>query len=261
VGGAVTEVACWSHARRTFYEARESDPAAANQALAFIRLLYAVETEARQRANAIRKERTPNALCKEAAPVPERVTGAIPDAAPNHNAEGVKTRDDAGLSPGAPPCAALTLSLRQEKSVPRLEQFKTWLQSQQASRGGPFGLPPRAPSLPKSPVGQAITYALNQWEALGAYASDGDLAIDNNAAENALRCVAVGRNNWLFCGSDTGGETAAILFSIMATCRRQDIDPFAYLRDVLTRLPATPINQIDQLLPDRWTPAFESPGT
>lgn len=213
VGGAVTEVACWAHARRKFYDARESDPAASNQALAYIRLLYAVETEARQRANALGKERG-------------------------------LTDEEAGRSPGAPPCADLALALRQEKSVPRLAQFKSWLESQQASRGGHV--------LPKSPMGQAITYALNQWEALGVYAADGDLAIDNNAAENALRCVAVGRNNWLFRGSDNGGDTAAILFSFMATCRRHEIDPFAYLRDVLTRLPATPISQLDQLLPDRW---------
>jgi transposase len=219
VGGHVTEVACWAHARRKFYDARESDPAASNQALAYIRLLYAVETEARQRANALRKERT-------------------------------LTTDDAGRSPGSPPCAELALSLRREKSVPRLEQFRAWMESQQASRGGHV--------LPKSPMGQAIAYALNQWEALCVYAADGDLAIDNNAAENALRCVAVGRNNWLFCGSDNGGETAAILFSFMVTCRRHDIDPFAYLRDVLTRLPATPINQIDQFLPDRWTPPSDN---
>lgn len=219
VGGEVTEVACWSHARRKFYDARESDPGASNQALAFIRLLYAVETEAKQRANAVRKE------------------PALTD-------------HEAGRSPGAPPCVELTLALRQEKSVPRLEQFKAWLESQQAVRGGHV--------LPKSPMGQAITYALNQWDALCVYAADADLAIDNNAAENALRCVAIGRNNWIFCGSNNGGNTAAILFSFMATCRRHDIDPFAYLRDVLARLPDTPINQIDQFLPDRWAPPAEA---
>jgi transposase len=219
VGGAVTEVACWAHARRKFYDARDSDPGASHQALAYIRLLYAVETEARQRANALRKERA-------------------------------LTSEEAGRSPGAPLCAELTLALRREKSASRLLEFKTWLESQQASRGGHV--------LPKSPMGQAIGYALNQWEALCVYAADGDLAIDNNAAENALRCVAVGRNNWLFCGSDNGGTTAAILFSFMATCRRHEIDPFTYLRDVLTRLPDTPINEIDQLLPDRCAPPVDT---
>ena len=84
--------------------------------------------------------------------------------------------------------AELIRALRQEKSVPRLAQFKTWLESQQAHRGGPV--------LPKSPMGQAILYALNQWDALCVFTTDGDLAIDNNVSENALRHVAVGRKNW-----------------------------------------------------------------
>lgn len=196
-GGHVTEAACWAHARRKFYDARNSDAATSTQALAYIRLLYDVENEAK------------------------------------------------GLS------APQRQGLRQEKSAPRLEQFKTWLESQQASRGGPV--------LPKSPMGQAIVYALNQWDALCVYTTDGDLAIDNNASENALRRVAIGRNNWMFCGSDNGGNTAAILFSLMATCQRHRVNPFAYLRDVLTRLPATPINELDPLLPDYWVGREISP--
>ena len=135
-------------------------------------------------------------------------------------------------------------ALRQEKSVPLLEQFKTWLGSQQATNGGPV--------LPKSPMGQAIQYALNQWAALCVYTTDGELAIDNNASENALRRVALGRKNWLFCGSDNGGHTAAILFSLIATCQRHKIDPFAYLRDVLTRIAAHPFKQLAGLLPNNW---------
>lgn len=104
-------------------------------------------------------------------------------------------------------------------------------------------------------MGQAITYALNQWEALCVYPTDGELAIDNNASENALRRVAIGRKNWLFCGSDNGGKTAAVLFSLIATCQRHKVEPFAYLRDVLTRMAATPVNQLDAFLPDRWSPA------
>lgn len=104
-------------------------------------------------------------------------------------------------------------------------------------------------------MGQAITYALNQCDALTVYTTDGDLAIDNNAAENALRRVAIGRKNWLFCGSDNGGKTAAILFSLMATCQRHRVDPFAYLRDVLPRIAAHPYNRLGELLPDRWKPS------
>lgn len=101
-------------------------------------------------------------------------------------------------------------------------------------------------------MGQAITYTLNQWEALCTFTTDGDLAIDNNAAENALRRVAIGRKNWLFCGSDNGGHTAAILFSLIATCQRHKVEPFAYLRDVLARIAAAPMSQLDRFLPDRW---------
>jgi hypothetical protein len=218
-GGCVTEVACWAHARRKFYEARTSDPATSTHALAYIRLLYDVEDEAKERF----EQQDVDAEAAE--------------------------RDQGGSRAGEPTLqrslSAIRLALRREKSVPRLQQFNTWLESQQASRGGPV--------LPKSPMGQAILYAMNQWDALCVYTTDGDLAIDNNVAENALRRVAVGRKNWLFCGSDHGGTTAAVLFSLIATCRRHRVDPFAYLRDVLTRIASAPIHQLDPFLPDSWT--------
>ena len=199
-GGHVTEVACWAHARRKFYDARNSDPASSTRALAEIRLLYDVEAEAKK--------------------------------------AGAKDGHD---------LVSERYRLRQQEAVPRLEQLRAWLESQQAERGGPV--------LPKSPMGQAIGYALNQWDALCVYATDGRLAIDNNASENALRRVAIGRKNWLFAGSDNGGHTAATLFSLIATCQRHAVEPFAYLRDVLTRIAATPISQLDKFLPDRWQPA------
>jgi hypothetical protein len=93
-----------------------------------------------------------------------------------------------------------------------------------------------AEALPQSPLGKAIGYAMKQWEALVRYVDDGRLAIDNNVAENALRCVAVGRGNWIFCGSPAGGRRAAILYSLVVSCKLQGIDPFAYIRDVLTEL-------------------------
>jgi hypothetical protein len=139
------------------------------------------------------------------------------------------------------------LALRQELAVPRLQQFRQWLEGRRAQSGGPV--------LPKSPMGQAITYILNQWDALGVYASDGELAIDNNVSERALRRVAVGRNNWTFCGSDAGGRTAAILFSFIATCERHRVNPFEYLRDVLTRIAAHPMKHLADLLPGRWQAA------
>jgi len=201
-GGLVVEVACWAHARRYFYEARKTDPKRSAEALAFIRLLYDVETQAREQFHKQPKDGT------------------------------------------ARPLSAIRLELRQQFAVPRLEQFKAWLEAQQVVNGGSV--------LPKSPMGQAITYALNQWETLKVYTTDGELDIDNNAAENALRRIAVGRKNWLFCGSDNGGTTAAILFSLVASCQRHRVDPFAYLRDVLARIAAHPVNRLAELLPGTW---------
>ncbi len=134
-------------------------------------------------------------------------------------------------------------SLRQRESVPVLRALGAWLDAKQTE------------VLPKSPLGQAITYARNQWAALNVYATDGDLAIDNNAAERALRGVAVGRKNWMFWGSDARGTTGAILTSFTTTCTRHRLDPWSYLSDVLGRLPAHPTARLAELLPDTWAAA------
>jgi len=110
-------------------------------------------------------------------------------------------------------------------------------------------------SLPKSPFGQALTYALNQWSALTRFVEDGSLEADNNLGENALRPICVGRKNYLFVGSDAGGRRAAILYSLVRTCERHDVNPWDYLRDVLIRVSTHPASQIDDLLPHRWKPA------
>lgn len=110
--------------------------------------------------------------------------------------------------------------------------------------------------LPKSPMGQAITYALNQWTALQRYLEDGRLAIDNNATERSLRGVAVGRKNWLFTGSEAGGRRAAVLYSIVESCRRLRLDPFAYIKDVLPRLASHLAREVEQLTPAGWRTAF-----
>jgi transposase len=212
-GGDVTEVACWAHARRKFYDAQHSDPVVSTQALAYVRLLYDVETQAKKAAKKEAKRATSHG---ESEPLYDQLVMA-------------------------------RYRLRQELAVPRLAQFRTWLESQQAERGGPV--------LPKSQMGQAMKYAMNQWDALCVYTTDGRLAIDNNASENALRRVAIGRKNWLFAGSDNGGRTAATLFSLIATCQRHKVEPMAYLRNVLTRIAAMPISQLASLLPDRWQPA------
>lgn len=107
-------------------------------------------------------------------------------------------------------------------------------------------------ALPKSPLGEAVGYVRNQWEALQRYTTAGFLEIDNNAAERALRAVAIGRKNYLFFGSDVGGETAAVLYTFTQTCQGLGIEPWRYLRDVLERLPSHPSERLAELLPDDW---------
>lgn len=106
--------------------------------------------------------------------------------------------------------------------------------------------------LPKSPLGEALGYLRRQWRALTRYTEDGALAIDNNAAERALRLVAVGRKNWLFAGSDAGGRRAALLYSLIGTCKVLGLDPFAYLRDVIARVATHPMRRIVELTPRGW---------
>jgi hypothetical protein len=127
-----------------------------------------------------------------------------------------------------------------------LEQFHQWLLAQ------------RPEVLPKSPMGEAIAYALNNWEALRRYADAGFLAIDNNVAEREMKRIAIGRKNWLTIGSPRGGQTAAVLFSFTSTCQRLGVEPWAYLQEVLTRLPALPTWQLGELLPDRWQAARQA---
>jgi transposase len=133
--------------------------------------------------------------------------------------------------------------MRQDLSVPILETFHQWLKGQ------------RQEVLPKSPMGEAIGYALNNWPALVRYTEAGFLAIDNNVAEREMKRIAIGRKNWLFVGSPQGGRTAAVLLSFTSTCYRLGVEPWAYLQDVLTRLPTTPAAELDGLLPDQWQAA------
>jgi transposase len=132
------------------------------------------------------------------------------------------------------------LHLRQSHSAPILEQIRLWLVGQQAQ------------VLPRSPIAQAIGYALNQWPALVVYVSDARLSIDNNVAERALRRVAVGRKNWMFAGHDESAQAHAILWSLIASAQRHEIDPQLYLRSVLAHLPALPLDQLQNYLPDVW---------
>ena len=108
---------------------------------------------------------------------------------------------------------------------------------------------------PSSKLGKALSYADTIWDRLTAYAEDGRLPINNNAAERMIRPVALGRNNWLFFGSERGGKAAANWMSIIGTCKRAGVEPFAYLSDVLRRLPSAKTGAgVRELLPDVWKP-------
>ncbi len=132
------------------------------------------------------------------------------------------------------------LELRRTKSAPIRAKLKSWLLTAQA-------LHP-----PKSPLGEAIRYTMNRWEELGHFLEDARIPLDNNPAESALRRVALGRKNFLFVGNDAAGTKLAGLYSLVATCEANGVNPLAYLEDVLTRVGAQPAAKIDDLLPHRW---------
>jgi hypothetical protein len=106
--------------------------------------------------------------------------------------------------------------------------------------------------LPRSGMGVALNYTLNFWTLLGIYLEDGRVEIDQNLCENAIRPTALGKKNWLFIGEAEAGERSAILYTIVECCRRRELDPYAYLHHVLTRLPSSTNWQIKDLTPDAW---------
>lgn len=106
--------------------------------------------------------------------------------------------------------------------------------------------------LPKTKLGEAISYTLNRWAALQVYLEHHFVDISNNGSERSIKPVVLSRRNWLFAGSEEGGKTAAIILSLIESCKRLGINPFEYLKDVLTRFPSAKTSQIDDFLPDRW---------
>jgi transposase len=135
--------------------------------------------------------------------------------------------------------------LRQEKSVPILEAMKTWLDQESLK------------VLPKSVMGKAIGYMLNQWPRLIVYVTDGRLEIDNNLVENAIRPVALGRKNYLFAGSHDGARQAALIYTMVSNARLKNLDPFAYIRDVISRISDHPHKRIEELLASQWKPVSQ----
>jgi len=132
------------------------------------------------------------------------------------------------------------LSLRQDKSVPVLKELKEWMAAQYPN------------VLPASAIGKAIAYSLKRWEKLCVYVTDGRLCIDNNPVENAVRPVAIGRKNYLFAGSHEAAQRAAMIYSLLATCRMHNINPYTWLKDVLQRMPSYDVKKLTELLPQNW---------
>jgi transposase len=142
--------------------------------------------------------------------------------------------------------AAERTAIRQARAGPLLESLREWLRETVARVSK------------KSELAKAIGYVLTRWSALTRYRDDGRIEIDNNAAERALRPVAIGRKNFLFCGSDAGGERAAAIYSLIATAKWNGLDPEAYLRYVLERINEHRVNRIDELLPWNVADALRS---
>jgi transposase len=140
-------------------------------------------------------------------------------------------RPIAGKSPD------LRQQVRAELAKPRLDVLAAWLDEQLRRIPG------------RSELAKAIRYARSCWDALTRYIEDGRLEISNNAVENVLRCIGIGRKNWLFLGSDSGGQRAAIFYTIIRTCVLNGVEPEAYLREVLAGIGEFPINRISELLP------------
>ena len=142
----------------------------------------------------------------------------------------------------------LRQAVRAQQSRPIVERIKKALILFKASRR----------HLPQSLLGQAIDYALGQWVGLEVFLCDGRVEIDNNLVENAIRPTAIGKKNWLFIGEAGAGQRGAIIYTLIQSCRRRSIDPYAYLREILTRLPTLKNNQISEVTPAAWAKSLKN---
>lgn len=134
------------------------------------------------------------------------------------------------------------LKIRQDKAVPILEPLGKWMQQAYTE------------VLPQSAIGKALAYSITRWPRLMIYTTDGKLNIDNNPVERSIRPVAVGRKNYLFAGSHEAAQRSAMLYSLLGTCKLHDINPFEWMKAVLEKIPAHPINKIHELLPHHYNP-------
>jgi len=139
--------------------------------------------------------------------------------------------------------AGARLAVRQAEVAPLVADLELWMRRERA------GLSRHAP------VAKAVDYMLKRWDGFTGFLDDGRACVSNNAAERALRGIALGRKAWLFAGSDRGGERAAFMYGLITTARLNDVDPQAWLADVLDRIAGTPASRLDDLLPWNWRPA------
>lgn len=137
-------------------------------------------------------------------------------------------------------------AVRQARSTPLIESFEIWLRGERKQLSS------------KGPLAKAIDYQFNHWAAFTRFLEDGRICLSNNAAERSIRGIAVGRRNWTFCGSDSGGHRAAVMYTLIETAKLNDVDPKAWLADVLARIADHPAKQIDALLPWNWKAAREA---
>ena len=137
-------------------------------------------------------------------------------------------------------------AVRQTQSAPLVSDLEGWMREQRAklSRG--------------NDVAKAMDYMLKRWTAFTRFLDDGRICLSNNAAERGVRGIALGRKSWLFCGSDRGGERAAVMYSLIVTAKMNDVDPQAWLADVLARIAEHPVQRLDELLPWNWRSAIRN---
>ena len=143
--------------------------------------------------------------------------------------------------------AQARLAARAERSRPLVDSLESWLREQRGKLSS------------KADLAKAMSYMLSRWASFTRFLEDGRVCMTNNAAERAIRPLAVGRRNWTFAGSDAGGRRAAAMYTLIETCKFNDVDARAWLADVLARLPEHPASRIDELLPWNWKPAIEQP--
>ncbi len=138
------------------------------------------------------------------------------------------------------------LAARQEHSAPLVADLGTWMRAKRAKLSR------------HNDIAKAMDYMLNRWTAFTRFLADGRICLSNNAAERALRTLALGRRSWLFAGSDRGGQRAAMMYSLVTTAKMNNVDPQAWLADILARIANHPAHRLDELMPWNWTPPAQA---